>query len=377
VSGHRKRAGPHKERVVKAIALAGLVLASLAAAAVAQQNELGGKVRSGAEVTVPASETVQGDLIASAGTVTIDGRVDGDLIASGGQVRVDGPVTGDVLIASGNATISGQVDGDVRVAAGQVRLEGPVGEDVLLGAGQATVASGARIDGDLIFGAGQMTMDGAVAGSVLGGTGNYTRRGSVGGTEKVTVRQPEGEEEPTVADRAFDRLRRYVSILVMGLLLLWLLPRILRGAAESVRRNPLLSFGVGILAFIGVVILLIVVVLVSVLLAIAFGLLGLGSLAATVAFSGALTAAIITFLFLVAVGFGAQATVGLALGQLVVRGRSFGAAFGALALGLVVVVLLSAIPVAGGWLEGLLILLGLGALVLALPRSRRRAEQPV
>jgi cytoskeletal protein CcmA (bactofilin family) len=368
---------PHKEPVVKAIALAGLVLASLSAAAVAQQTELGGKVRSGSEVTVPASETVQGDLIASAGTVTIDGRVDGDLVASGGQVKVAGTVNGDVLVASGNATISGRVDGDVRVAAGQARLEGPVGEDVLLAAGQVTVAPGARIDGDLIFGAGQMTMDGAVAGSVLGGTGNYSRRGTVGGTEKVSVQEREGEKAPTVADRAFDRLRRYASILVVGVLMLLLLPRLVRRAAESVRSNPLVSFLIGILGFIGVIILLIAVVLVTVLLAIGFGLLGLGGLAGTVAFAGGLAVAVICFLFLVAVAFGAQATVGLALGQLVVRGRSFGAAFGALALGLVVVVLVSAIPVAGGWLEGLLVLFGLGALVLALRPVRRPVEEPV
>jgi cytoskeletal protein CcmA (bactofilin family) len=364
---------------VKAIALAGLVLASLSAAAVAQQTELGGKVRSGSEVTVPASETVQGDLIASGGTVTVDGRVDGDLVASGGRVKVAGTVTGDVLVAAGNATISGQVDGDVRVAAGQARLEGPVGEDVLLAAGQATVAPGARIDGDLIFGAGQMIMDGAVAGSVLGGTGNYSRRGTVGGTEKVSVQQREEEKAPTVADRAFDRLRRYVSILVVGLLMLWLLPRLVHRAADSVRSNPLVSFLIGILAFIGVIILLIAVVLVTVLLAIGLGLLGLGGLAGTVAFAGALAVAIVCFLFLVAVAFGAQATVGLALGRLVFRGqgRSFGAAFGALALGLVVVVLISAIPVAGGWLEGLLVLFGLGALVLALRPVRRPVEQPV
>jgi MYXO-CTERM domain-containing protein len=41
-----------------------------------------------------------------------------------------------------------------------------------------------------------------------------------------------------------------------------------------------------------------------------------------------------------------------------------------------VVVLVSAIPVAGGWLEGLLVLLGLGGLVLTLRRNRRPAGQP-
>jgi cytoskeletal protein CcmA (bactofilin family) len=363
---------------VKAIAFVGVVLASLSAAAVAQQTQLGGKVRSGSEVTVPAGETVQGDLIASGGTVTIDGRVDGDLVASGGRVKVTGTVSGDVLATAGDTTISGRVDGDVRVAAGQARLEGPVGEDVLLGAGQATVASGARIGGDLIFGTGQMTMDGAVSGSVLGGTGSYTRRGTVGGTEDVSVQQRE-EAEPTVADRALDGLRRYVSILVIGLLMLWLVPRLIRDAAESVRRRPLLSFGVGILGIIGFIILLIVVIVVTVLLAIALGLLGLAELAGTIAFAGALAAAIIVFLFLVAVGFSAQATVGMALGQLVFRGerRGFGAAFAALALGLLVVVLISLIPVAGGWLEGLVVLFGLGALVLSLRFGRRPAEQPV
>lgn len=363
---------------MKAIAFVGVVLASLSAAAVVQQTELGGKVRTGAEVTIPSGETVQGDLIASAGTVTVDGTVDGDLVASGGRVKVTGTVTGDVLATAGNTTISGQVDGDLRVATGQARLEGQVREDVLLGAGQATVASGARIGGDLIFGTGQMTMDGAVGGNVLGGTGSYTRRGTVGGTEKVTVQQRE-KAEPTPADRALDGLRRYVSILVIGLLMLWLVPRLIRDAAESVRRRPLLSFGVGILGIIGFIILLIVVIVVTVLLAIALGLLRLGELAGTIAFAGTLAAAIIVFLFLVAVGFGAQVTVGLGLGRLVFRGegRSFGAAFAAMALGVLVVVLLSLIPVAGGWLEGLVVLLGLGALVLALRFGRRPAEQPV
>jgi cytoskeletal protein CcmA (bactofilin family) len=362
---------------LKAIAFLAVALASLSAAAVAQQTELGGKVRSGQEVTVPAEETVQGDLIASAGTVRIDGRVDGDLVASGGQVTVAGTVTGDVLVAAGSTTISGQVDGDVRVAGGQARLRGQVGEDVLLAVGQATVTSRARVGGDLIFGAGQMTMDGAVAGSVLGATGNYTRAGSVAGSEKVTVQRRGEKQAPTLVDRAFDRLRRYASILAIGLLMLWLVPLMIRGAADSARGRPLVSFAVGILAVVGVTILLVLVILVTVLVAIVLGLVGLGSLSAVIVFAGILAAGIVAFLFILAVAFGAQATVGLALGRLLFRGggSSFVSGFAALALGLLVVVLISAIPVAGGWLEGLLVLLGLGGLVLMLRPGRRLAEQ--
>jgi cytoskeletal protein CcmA (bactofilin family) len=361
---------------MKGIVFLAIALASLPAAAAAQQSELGGKVGSGREVTIAAGETVQGDLIASAGTVRIDGRVDGDLVASGGQVVVAGTVTGDVLAGAGSTTISGEVGGNLRAGTGQARIEGRVGEDVLLGVGQATVASGAQIGGDLIFGAGRMQMDGAVAGSVLGSTGNYTRGGSVGGSERVNVGQPEEEQEPTLADRTLDALRRYVSILVIGVLLLWLLPRVIRGAADAARGRPLVSFGVGILGFIAVIVLLVAVILVTVLVAIALGLLGLGSLTGVTVFGGILVAAIIVFLFVLAVAFAAQATVGLALGRLLFRdeGRSFLGGLGALALGVLVVVLVAAIPVAGGWLEALLVLLGLGALLMARPGRRRLAE---
>src|SRR6266508_556936 len=219
-----------------------------------------------------------------------------------------------------------------------------------------------------------MVMDGAVAGSVLGSTGDYTRGGSVGGSEKVNVGQPEEEREPTLADRAVDALRRYVSVLVIGVLLLWLLPRVIRGAADAARGRPLVSFGVGILGFIGVIVLLVLVILVTVLVAIALALLGLGSLTGVTVFGGILVAAIIVFLFLLAVGFGAQAPVGLALGRLLFRGegRSFLIGLRALAVGLLVVVLLAAIPVAGGWIEALLVVLGLGALVLMVRPGRRR-----
>ena len=364
---------------MKPIALIPLALVLLSAAALAQETQLGGKLRSGQEIVVPAGETVADDLYASAGTVRVDGRVDGDLIATGGQVTVAGTVTGDVVAAAGSTTISGEVAGDVRVATGQARIQGQVGEDLLVAAGQASIDSGARVGGDLIFAAGRMIMDGTVSGSVLGTTGNYLRRGSVAGSERVSIQQRE-EQPPTVAERVLDGLRRYVSILVVGALLLWLVARVLLGAANAVLVRPLVSFGVGILAVIGVVVVLVLVILLAVLVAILLGLLGLGPLAGVTVFGGILVAGIIVFLFLMAVGFGAQAAVGLALGRLVLRGetRSLGRAFGALALGVLVVVLVSAIPVMGGVLEALVVLLGLGALVLAvrLGRQRQFVQQP-
>ena len=173
-------------------------------------------------------------------------------------------------------------------------------------------------------------------------------------------------------------MRRYVSLLVIGVLLLWLLPRVLRGAADAARGRPLVSFGVGLLGFLAVIVALVLVVLATVLVAVLLGLLGLGSLTGVTVFGGLLVAAIIVFLFVLAVAFAAQATVGLALGRLLLRGegRSFLSGLGALALGLLVVVLVAAIPVAGGFLEALLVLLGLGALLLMARPGRRGDPQP-
>ena len=366
---------------MKTLVILAIALTPLSTAAATQQTELGGKVRrAGREVVIPAGETVQGDLIASAGTVRVDGRVDGDLVASGGQVIVAGTVTGDALIGAGSTTVSGEVGGDLRAGTGQARIEGRVNEDVLLGAGQATVASGSQIGGDLIFATGRMQMDGAVAGSVLGSTGNYTRGGSVADSEQVNLAEPAGEERaPTLADRVLDALRRYVSILVVGLLLLWLLPRLLRGAADSARNRPLPSLGVGVLGFIGVIVGLVLLLLVTILVAVVLGLLSLGSLTGITLFGGFLVAAIVVFLFVLAIAFVAQAVVGLALGRLVLRGegRSFPSAIGALALGVLVVVLVAAIPFVGGWIEALLVLLGLGALLLVARPGRRREAAAV
>jgi cytoskeletal protein CcmA (bactofilin family) len=364
---------------MKAIVVLAVALA-LSPVAAAQQAELGGKVRSGREVTVPAAETVQGDLIASGGTVRIDGRIDGDLVASGGQVTVAGTVTGDVLVAAGTTTLSGQVGGDTRIAAGQatVQRQGRVGEDLLVAGGQATIDPGAQIGGDLVFGAGRMQLDGAVAGSVLGSAASYTQGGSVAGSQRVNLGQPQQRRQPTLADRAVDTLRRYVSVLVVGVLLLWLGSGLVRGAADTARGRPVVSLGVGVLGLIGVVVALGLIILVTVLVAVVLGLLGLGSLTGVTVFGGLLVAAMVVFGLVLAVGFAAPATVGLALGRLLVRGdgRSLLGWVGALALGVLAVVLVAAIPVAGGWLEVLAVLVGLGALVLT-ARPARRITEPV
>ncbi len=340
--------------------------------AFAQDDTLGGKVRSGQDVVVPAGETVEGNLYVSGGTVRVEGTVTGDLVVAGGQVEVSGEVKNDLLATGGTIEVSGRVDGDARLAGGRVQVSGPIGQDLVLAAGQATVTSSARIGQDLVFGAGQMTLDGRVTGSVLGTTPNYTKHGTVGGTENVTIAEQDTKTEPTVASQLVDGLQRWIGILAVAALAMWLLPRLLRGTADGVRRRPLPSLGIGVLAIIGVVVLGIAVLIVSVLAAVGFGLLGLGDLVA-LALVGALTLLVVAgFVVFAIVTFLAPAAVGLALGALALGDGSWTRRWLGLVLGLLVVVILTSLPVVGGWFGLLVVLLGLGAAVrLAWSRRRR------
>lgn len=348
-----------------------LSVLAIPAVALAQQRLLGGKFRSGREVVVPQGETVSGDLYASAGTVRIEGSVEGDLVATGGQVEVTGNVGGDLIAGAGRVDVSGRVDGDVRAGAGQVTVSGSVGEDLVVGAGQLSISSGGTVGEDLVFGTGRTTLDGRVEGDVLGSTGNYVRHGTIGGSEDVTISR-RGAAAPSAADRVLDAIRRFVSLLAVGAVLLWLAPWSIEGPAAALRRRPLVSVGLGILALIGAVVAVIAIILAMILLLFLFGVVGLGDLAALTVFTGIGALVLLFFLLYVALAFLAHLAVALVLGRLVFGGAGSGQRWGALALGVLVVVVLTSLPVLGGWFGFVIVLFGLGSIFLALGSARRR-----
>jgi cytoskeletal protein CcmA (bactofilin family) len=346
--------------------VAALLLMVLASTVVLGVDALDGKLRTGDDITVPAGETVEGDLYVFAGTVTVEGTVNGDLTAFGGTVTVSGAVTGDVLVAGGTVSIAGQVDGDVRTAGGQVTVSGPVGEDMLAAGGQASLASGGSVGGDLIISGGQVTVAGDVAGSIEGSAGTYSRTGSVGGSDNVVVSPPEVAED-VAGNAVLDALRHFVVLVLFGALMLWLLPRTLSAAERTLRNRPWMSLGGGLLACLGYIVFVIVAILLMVLLAILFGLLRLGSLVGIEFIAGLLAVTGVSFLFLLAVAYFADIVVGLTLARMVASGPSANRwrELALLAAGAAVVVVVTSVPIVGGWVKLLVVLFGLGALALA------------
>ena len=329
-------------------------------AAVAQDEALSGKLRTGQTVTVAADETVEGDLYVAAGIVVVDGRIDGDLVAAGGDVRVSGTVVGDLIAAGGTLTISGTVAGDARVAGGQLMVSGDVGEDLLVNGGQVTLAASGSVGEDVIVSAGQLTLAGSVAGSVEGSAGTYERSGTVDGDESVAVGE---SSQGASGNPVLDAIRHFFVVVLVGALALWVMPRVTRASAALIRRRPLATLGIGLIAAVAWLVGVIAIVLVIVLAAVILGLIGFAELAWLIAFAGVVALLVAAFAFLLVVSYLADALVALAMvGVVGDRPRSLGTQVTLLVIGAAIVVLLTSLPYVGGFLKLLVALLGLGAL---------------
>jgi hypothetical protein len=369
------------------VALAILLIVLTLGVVVAQGEQLGGKVRTGSDVTIPASETVDHDLYIFGGTLTSNGTINGDLVAAGGNIDVNGPVNGDVLAAGGRIALNGPVSGDVRAAGGDVSIGGQVSKDVLATAGQVSI--GGSVGQDLIVAGGQLNLTGSVAGGATGSVGTFTKTGSVAGTDSITVTgtQPSGFTPPP-SNPVLDAIRQFIAVMLLAILLLWLVPRALGAAEAYVRLRPLPALGWGVVALIAYFVLVIVAVIAVIILAVILGFLGFGALLGIDLFGGFLAVSGITLAYIVAIAFVADAIVGLALarvfadrsgraplsgGAAMVAGPDRWSELGLLAAGVAVVVILTSLPVIGPWAKLIVVLLGLGALWLA---WRRREVGP-
>jgi hypothetical protein len=155
---------------------------------------------------------------------------------------------------------------------------------------------------------------------------------------------------------------------------LWLAPRLLNGVSETLRRRPLATLGIGLLGMVGFVILVIVIIFAVVLVAIGLGLVGLDGLVGTTLFATMVALFVLGFLFFFVLAFGAHAGVGMSIGRLAVGGGGT-RRWGALALGVLVVVLLTSLPAVGGFLALLVAIFGLGAILLELNPWRRAPRE--
>ena len=374
--------------------------------------------------------TVNGDLIVFAQAVTINGKVDGDLMTAAQTVAVNGEVTGsvrmagsvlqlgdkariggdivsagysleakqgstvgkDIVFAGGQLLLAGDVARNVQVATGAFDLRGKIGGDVNAQVGEAdqgragpppsifmpqmaisapnlkpglTIASSAAIAGNLKY---TQSQDVSIPAGVV--SGNVTRTAPA-------PNRAETHEETTSAKLVkwgLNLIRNTITLVLIGLLLLWLFPFFMRGLSDQLVAKPLASLGWGAVAWAAFFFVLLLIIAVTVIGAILFGLLTLGQLTGTLIGLGLLALFGLIVGFVLVTTFVAKIVFGVSLGKWILTRTNSPLAehrYWPMLLGVLIIVAVTALltfPLIPGILGGLLnfaiVLLGLGALWL-------------
>ena len=124
------------------------------------------QVDGGTTVRVQRGETREGDLYAFGGLVEIAGHVRGDLIAGAQTVRTIGPIDGDLFAGARSVDIRGPVGDSTRIVGDQLTVDARIDGDLLAAGNQIQVLEGARVTGDVMAGGAFIRIDGTVDGDV-------------------------------------------------------------------------------------------------------------------------------------------------------------------------------------------------------------------
>jgi cytoskeletal protein CcmA (bactofilin family) len=391
--------------------------------------------------------TVNGDVIAGGQMITINGTIDGNLLTGAQTVVVNGTVTGDVL-AGGSVLYFGEqaaIGGDV-LAAGyslEFREGSSIDRDALLAAAQVLLA--ADVTRNVMVGTGALEIAGNVGGDVKAAVGeaNQTQagppptmfmpdstipvpvikqgltidptariQGDLEYTQNTELQFPSGvvqgkitrslqpveggaRAEPTAGEKAsqwgLESMRSLVTVILLGLLLLWLVPGFLRKLTAYVEAKPLQSLGWGVVAYAGFFFLIMLTVFVAILGAVVFGILTLSGLSATIVWVAILALFALILGFVLVTSFLAKIVFGMAIGKWVLSKANSPLAenrYWPMVIGVaitVIVIALFSFPLIPGFLGGLLnftiVLLGLGTVWLwirqMLSRKAPAEVQPV
>lgn len=421
-----------KRKFAKRLGLACLLgLALLLVAPLGYASNL----RSGSDVLVAADEVIQGDLYVAAGSFVLDGIVEGDVIAAAQTITLNGSIEGDLVAAAQTITLNGRIGEDVRLGASALILgpTAQIGDDVSALGYSLETQAGSLIEGDLSFAGRQALLTGNITKDVLLGTYGAELQGTVGGSVEANVAesgttfpfdptsftpgmptlpsvaaglslgdnaQIKGDlaltttrafedfgeqvfgdirfEEPDLSPVArnpfFANLRRYVALAVIGLALVWLSRGLIPRSADLLAEHPLTGLGFGTLTLFGFPLALVLLVGIVVLLAIGLGFLSLGNLSGVVLLSSAPVVLTLATVFGLTVVYVTQTIVAYLGGKwLLLRynAKAAGQPYTALLLGLIVVVIVTAIPYLGAAVTLAISLFGLGALWLLWRDNRR------
>ena len=361
-----------------------LVFASLGLLAALPSAVSATEFRKSDNVEVRKDETIKTDFYGTGNHIRIEGTVDGDVYAFGQQVDVPGHITGDLICFCHTSRITGQIDGNIRAFTNTVIISGTVDKAVTAFDENFTLDSNGKIGHSLTDFSKSLAIDGKIGRDVLGFCAFSNISGDIGGDlhvkgDSLTVASGAvidgkasfgGHKPPDVSSGAklaspiefkqtehksrFERGGGYyvwraiwtATYILFGLVLFSLLPIFARETADMGEHYGA-SFGLGVLVLFGVPFAAIIVCVTVI------GLL----------------VGISTLLLWIVVLLAAQIVVGTIVGQWTMgRTSEFWPLVARMAVGVILVRIVTSVPFIGVWAKFVVILWGMGAISLALYR---------
>jgi cytoskeletal protein CcmA (bactofilin family) len=339
----------------------------------------------GSDLKLGPSGKVGDDLFAAGFGFGADpgSAIAGDVFVAGYQALLGGDIGGDVKAAVGGFEISGHVVGDVQVEVGEpnpefeqssvfMRMWSPYMPEHIIGPG-LTIGEDAQIDGELTY-TSPVTVqipEGTVAGPIVYQTPV---------PEEVEAPQAEVPEVPAGALTAVAILgwfvgwivgmvRNFVTLLIVGVLMLWLAPKWLKETARHWKEKPAHCLGWGVAALLAFFAAVPALFMVMIILDVVVGLATLGGLVGPITAIMMVLESILTVGFWTVAVYVTKVVFCYLVGWLILK-RPAAAwvekAMGLIPLliGLAIFTLVRSIPFLGAFFSMLVTIFGLGALWL-------------
>lgn len=401
-------------------------------------------IRSGDTLTIAAGQVIDDDLVVFANTIVINGIVNGDLVAFGNSVTVNGTVNGSAVLGGQSLQVSGTIKGTLygggnsmmlaptarverNVMFGgynlETRPESVIARDLYLGAAQGVL--GGTVGRDMQLAAQGLELNGTVGRNVNVDVGEpnqtpfpysygpnmvpaipsglrVSKNANIGGQllyaspaaqDDAILAQPNGGviysaqpinkgdvSAPSPYEWLFARLRDFFTVLILGAVAIWLVPRGVNQAVTFAHDKALPATGWGLLILVAGYILAVVAFIVVVVAGIVIAMTTLGGLATATFVVGGGIAALLVSIFTVIVLWGSKIIVATLIGRLVLHtlAKSYAENLPlAFVVGLLLFEIVAAIPFLGPVVTIVTILLGVGAIWYLYYERRRTQPLPI
>ena len=334
--------------------------------------------------------TVNDDYYAAGGTVDINALISGDVVVAGGELFIGHHIKGDVIAAGGSVNLRGDIQDDVRVAGGDILIDANIGDDLIASGGRINVSSSSAVAGEAWLAGGDVNIAGTVKNNVHVGAGSVRISGFVHGDVTIeageihilegafidgSLRYKSPHEANIHADAKISGDIIYeqvewqrphsgagiffvITMIIASIVLYKLFPVFTMSTVARISSEPLKSLGAGFL------VLIIAPLSAALLMGIVLGFwVGLSIMA----------------LYLVALIVGFLSSCFFVSDWAAKRFNqeisTTGRRFISVSLAIIVLGLLSNIPLIGGLLIFVLLLLGLGALMMQLKDMYRQSAE--